>query len=152
MKNYFGKKCSFQREEIGWGHSVSLVWIIISSLDGLFGHLRDVPVSISHLWYLPVSTLPEGFSQNSWTFSISSYCRVKSKLPTRIALSPSLLLPSWPVLPLTHLLCPCECDLQTQTLSLCSFWFLVVQSRGHVQLFATPWTVACKAALSSIIS
>ena len=35
-----------------------------------------------------------------------------------------------------------------QSLWLCSVQFQSVQSLSHVQLFATPWTVACQASLS----
>ena len=34
----------------------------------------------------------------------------------------------------------------------CGVFVAVVQSLSHVQLFATPWTAACQASLSSIIS
>ena len=38
------------------------------------------------------------------------------------------------------------------TISNCLLWLIVVQLLNNVRLFATPWTVACQAPLSSTIS
>ena len=35
-----------------------------------------------------------------------------------------------------------------RVLKTCSYWIQSVQLLSHVQLFATPWTVACQASLS----
>lgn len=96
----------------------ALVWLSISSLGCIYKYHRDVAMSVSHLWYLPVSPLPERLK----LFSLleSKICTPYLGWRPNPQPASAFLTCSWPSLPCaSHSLGQSACDLR-------SCWFLTL--------------------------
>lgn len=94
----------------------ALVWLFISSLGCIYKYHRDVAMSVSHLWYLPVSPLPKRLK----LFSLleSKICTPYLGWRPNPQPASAFLTCSWPSLPCaSHSLCQSACDLRMQILS-----------------------------------
>lgn len=92
------------------------VWLFISSVGCIYKYHRDVAMSISHLWYLPISLLPERLK----LFSLleNKICTPYLGWHPNPQPASAFLTCSRPSLPCaSHSLCQSACDLGTQMLS-----------------------------------